>query len=66
MTEHYPKSTESVTKWCNRCSRPTQHAVSNGRVGRCMEIHPESEATKRRRERKAEKRAAAAKQLDLF
>lgn len=37
MTEHYTKNTESVTHWCNRCGRPTDHKVSAGRLGRCME-----------------------------
>jgi hypothetical protein len=37
MAEHYTRGTESVTRWCNACGRPTQHAVSGGRVGRCME-----------------------------
>jgi hypothetical protein len=37
MTEHYTRNTESVTKWCNRCGKRTQHQVSDGRVGRCME-----------------------------
>lgn len=52
--EHYTRSTESVTKWCNRCARDTQHAVSAGRVGRCME-HDAPEFTKkqlRERERR--------------
>ena len=37
MTEHYTRNTESITKWCNHCNRPTDHIVSDGRVGRCME-----------------------------
>ncbi len=37
MAWHYTQGTESVTKWCNRCSRHTQHAVSGNRVGRCLE-----------------------------
>ena len=37
MAEHYTANTESVTRWCNRCNRPTQHTVSGGRVGRCLE-----------------------------
>ena len=37
MTEHYTANTESVTRWCNQCGRGTQHTVSGGRVGRCLE-----------------------------
>lgn len=37
MSEHYPRTTESVTKWCNHCWAYTRHAVSDGRVGRCEE-----------------------------
>lgn len=37
MSEHYTKNTLEVTHWCNQCGRRTQHAVSAGRVGRCME-----------------------------
>jgi hypothetical protein len=37
MTEHYTANTEAVSKWCNKCDRYTQHTVSAGRVGRCLE-----------------------------
>lgn len=37
MAEHYTANTESVTRWCNQCNRPTQHGVSGGRIGRCLE-----------------------------
>lgn len=37
MAEHYTRNTESVTEWCNRCWKYTQHSVSGGRIGRCME-----------------------------
>lgn len=39
MAEHYTSGTESVTRWCNHCARLTQHRVSAGRVGQCMEHH---------------------------
>jgi len=39
VSEHYTRNTESVTRWCNRCGRPTQHLVSAGRVGRCENDH---------------------------
>ena len=63
MSEHYPRGTESVTKWCERCNRETQHAVSAGRLGRCME-HESQHLTKQqqRREREKEKK----QQGDLF
>lgn len=51
MTEHYTRNTESVTRWCGRCCRATQHAVSAGRVGRCIEHQAQQETkaqTKRR------------------
>ena len=37
MSEHYTKNTESVTRFCRTCDRLTQHAVSDGRIGRCKE-----------------------------
>lgn len=37
MTEHYTKNTLEITHWCNKCGRRTQHYVSDGRMGRCME-----------------------------
>ena len=54
MAEHYPRGTESTLKWCNRCSRITKHAVSDGRLGRCMEheISGESKKQKAARERR--------------
>jgi hypothetical protein len=64
VSEHYTKNTESVTRWCNRCARDTQHSVSAGRIGRCMEhaAPAETKAQQRRRE-KAEK---ARRNLTLF
>lgn len=37
MAEHYTRNTESVTAWCNKCQRFTEHRVDNGRKGPCME-----------------------------
>ena len=37
MPHHHAKNTESVPAWCNQCWRMTQHAVSGGRQGRCLE-----------------------------
>lgn len=48
MSEHFTRNTESVTRWCNKCGRVTEFAVSAGRLGRCTEhdVAPESEAKK--------------------
>jgi hypothetical protein len=40
MAEHYSTRTESMTAWCNRCGRRTQHHVSGHRIGRCLEHDP--------------------------
>jgi hypothetical protein len=63
MTEHYTANTESVSKWCNHCGRNTQHGVSAGRVGRCLE-HDAPKYSKRQLEnqKKAEKKAANERQ----
>lgn len=57
MTEHYTTNTESTTRHCNYCGRPTQHRVSDGRVGRCMEHPAPFESKKQRKEREARERA---------
>lgn len=36
MAEHFTQATEETTQWCNHCGRPTQHAVSAGRIGHCL------------------------------
>ena len=58
MSHHYTRGTESVTRWCHACGRPTQHAVSTGRPGRCLEHDPPelTQEQKRRREREASRR----------
>lgn len=39
--EHYTRNTESVTAWCPRCQRMTEHRVDHsptgGRLGPCLE-----------------------------
>ena len=37
MTEHYTRNTESVTAWCNKCQRVTEHRVDGGRKGPCLQ-----------------------------
>lgn len=41
MSEHYTANTESATRHCNTCGRRTQHGVSAGRIGRCLEHQAE-------------------------
>jgi len=53
MPEHFTKNTLECTAWCEHCGRMTQHAVSNGRRGRCLE-HEAAQFSKKqlaRRER---------------
>jgi hypothetical protein len=64
LPHHYTRDTESDTKWCNHCSRHTQHVVSNGRIGRCMEHQVSGESKKQIEARK--KRADEAKNPKLF
>lgn len=64
MSEHFTKNTESVTRWCNFCNRATQHAVSTGRLGRCLE-HDTSQLTKKQVRERA-KRNREAQNLRLF
>ena len=64
MSHHYTKDTESDTKWCNRCQRHTQHAVSDGHIGRCTEHQISGESKKQIEARK--KREDAAKNPTLF
>lgn len=63
MAEHYMRGTESVTAWCNRCNRGTQHAVSDGRRGRCLEHQTEGESKKQRAAREKREREAKAPRL---
>lgn len=60
MSEHYTKATLETTAWCRHCNRLTQHAVSAGRIGHCLE-HGAQQLTKKQitaRERR--------KQRELF
>jgi hypothetical protein len=52
MSHHFTANTESASAWCNHCSAFTQHAVSVGRIGRCLqhEAPQFSKAQLRRRE----------------
>lgn len=63
MTEHYTAATESVFKFCAKCGKLTKHAVSSGRIGRCMEHEAAGESKKQTAARL--KRERAAMQTDL-
>ncbi len=64
MAEHYTSNTESVTRWCNHCGKPTQHSVSGGRVGRCMEH--DAPALSKAQEKRREKRERQTPEPGLF
>lgn len=41
MVEHYTRNTETVTAWCLKCKRNTEHRVDGGRRGPCIDpAHP--------------------------
>ena len=37
MTEHYTRNTVSVSAWCAKCAKKTQHRVDGVRKGPCLE-----------------------------
>lgn len=41
MSEHFTRGTDSCIAFCGTCMRPTKHAVSGGRRGRCTEHGPQ-------------------------
>ena len=36
MTEHYSKQTVSVSEFCRKCNKHTEHSVYDGRKGACL------------------------------
>ena len=64
MPEHYTKSTLEATSFCQTCGRRTQHAVSCGRIGRCLEHEPSQYSKKQLADRA--RRAKRDKQMPLF
>jgi hypothetical protein len=36
MTEHYSKQTVSVSAFCSKCNKSTEHRVDHGRKGPCL------------------------------
>jgi hypothetical protein len=39
MTEHFTRNTESLRCWCYSCNDMTDHAVTDGNIGRCKNDH---------------------------
>lgn len=44
MSEHYTRNTVSVSAYCKKCNRMTQHQVSGRRKGPCTECIARYEA----------------------
>jgi hypothetical protein len=67
MPEHYTKNTLECTAWCNRCGRPTQHRVDDGRRGPCLACitKRETEAAEQK-ERDEEEKERKRQQRGLF
>lgn len=55
MAQHYTSATVSDSKWCNKCKRFTQHAVSADTIGHCLEC-----AERKEKERAARPQPAPA------
>jgi hypothetical protein len=61
MTEHFTRSTVSVSLWCPKCQKQTQHRIDDRRKGPCLECiarltveHAELELERRREARQGE------------
>jgi hypothetical protein len=39
MSEHFTRNTECLWTWCRHCQKMTEHQVTQGRLGRCIEDH---------------------------
>jgi len=61
MAEHYTRRTVSVSKYCSKCQKATQHRVDAGRVGPCLDCIERFD-----KERTAPKKPPAAVQERLF
>lgn len=44
MAQHFSRSTVSVSSWCARCNRNTQHRVDDRRIGPCLDCIDRLEA----------------------
>lgn len=61
MSEHYPRSTVSISAWCKRCKRQTHHRVDDRRKGPCLDCIAKLED-----QHAAAPKPAAEKQLNFF
>lgn len=62
--KHETQLTQSVSKWCNKCSAFTQHRVDGGRVTRvCLPCDEKAEAARQARLANPEKPAAVQEAL---
>jgi ribosomal protein L44E len=63
MTEHYSKQTVSVSAYCSKCKRHTQHRVDDHRKGPCLECVAKLDVAHAEKEIEARR---AARQQSLF
>jgi hypothetical protein len=49
MAKHYSSNTVSVSHWCNKCSKHTQHRIDNHRLGPCLECVARLEQMRQRK-----------------
>lgn len=65
MPEHYPRTTTSVSAWCNTCGRRTMHRVDDRRLGSCLEHGREGMSKAQQKRREALEQAAQQPCLNL-
>ena len=58
--EHYTRNTVSVSAYCSKCAKKTQHRVDGVRKGPCLDCIRKQDAEV------ASRKAAAEKQRGLF
>ncbi len=63
MTQHFTRSTISMSLWCNKCQKYTQHRIDGVRKGPCLDCI--DRLTVEHAEREIESRRAA-RQGSLF
>jgi ribosomal protein L44E len=66
MTEHFPRSTVSVSLWCAKCCKYTQHRIDGVKKGPCEECVAELERRHKLNEAIRLGRATEEKQGELF
>jgi hypothetical protein len=47
VSEHFTRNTESIRCWCYTCNDLTDHAVSDGQIGRCNNDHSKKKDPKK-------------------